>query len=81
MSEGEERTEAELVAAGWQRCFVADEPRLGEAVETYRELGFEVTTVAVRLDDADDGACTACMRLDPERFRVIYTRRDQEPNR
>ncbi len=58
--------------AGWQRCFVADEPRLSEAVETYQEIGFEVLVIPVR---ADDGECTECMRQDPERFRVIYCRR------
>jgi hypothetical protein len=66
------RTERELIAEGWQRCFIADEPRLSEAVETYEELGFEVTLLPVGLED---GECTECMRQQPERFKVIYTRR------
>jgi len=65
-------SEQELLAAGWQRCFVADEPRLSEAVETYEELGFEVRLLPVALDDGD---CTDCMRLQPDRFKVIYTRK------
>ena len=70
-----EPTEAQLLAEGWKRCFVADEPRLSESVETYRELGFEVTTRPLRVDGADEAECTACLRLDPDRFRVIYTRK------
>lgn len=61
-----------LIAQGWQRCFIADEPRLSEAVETYEELGFEVQLLPV---PEEDGQCTQCMRLDPNRFRVIFTRK------
>jgi tRNA(Ile)-lysidine synthase TilS/MesJ len=66
-------TDAELRAAGWQRCFIADEPRLSEAVDTYQELGFEVIVLPVR---ADDDTCNECMRQAPDRFRVIYIRRN-----
>ncbi|MBW1880645.1 MAG: hypothetical protein JRJ84_19995 [Deltaproteobacteria bacterium] len=64
-------TEAEMLADGWERCFVADEPRLSEAVETYREIGFEVRLLPVPLDDE---ACTDCMAADPDRYRLIYVR-------
>ena len=66
-----EPTDADLRASGWQRCFVADEPRLSEAVETYQELGFEVIVLPAR---ADDAMCDECMRQAPERFEVIYIR-------
>jgi len=66
------KTEEELLAEGWQRCFIADEPRLSEAVETYEELGFDVTLLPV---PPEDGECTVCMQQQPERFKVIYTRR------
>jgi hypothetical protein len=70
--------EAQLLAQGWVRQFLADEPRLGEAVAQYRELGFEV-----RLEPLDPAACAAsngCAACfgSPElaaRFRVIFTRR------
>ena len=65
-------SDAELRGAGWNRCFIADEPRLSEAVETYRDIGFEVLVVPVR---ADDAACTECMRARPDAFRVIYVRK------
>jgi hypothetical protein len=65
-------TQLELVARGWERRFIYDEPRLSEAVDTYRELGFEVLLLPVAVDDRD---CTECMLQEPDRFRVIYTRK------
>ena len=61
----------ELAAQGWKRCFIADEPRLSEAVETYEELGLEVLLVQVTERDAE---CTECMKQAPARFWLIYTR-------
>lgn len=65
------RTGAELLAQGWERRFIYDEPRLSEAVEIYRELGLDVVLLAVAPDDVD---CSECMKEDPGRYRVIYTR-------
>ena len=57
---------------------MADEPRLGEAVQLYQDLGFQV-----HLEDVDpvacqqDAGCSACFET-PEaaaRFKVIFTRR------
>ncbi len=59
---------------GWQRCFVADEPRLSEAVQAYEEIGYEVLLIPV---PANDGACTECIRLAPQRYRLIYVRARQ----
>jgi hypothetical protein len=67
----------ELVDQGWTRQFWAQEPRLGEAVELYREAGFQV--LLEPLDPAAcrrEGGCTACFQA-PEvaaRFKIIYTR-------
>jgi hypothetical protein len=69
---GSPKTEAEALAAGYKRNFVADGPRLSEMIETYRELGFEVITVPISLDSAD---CNECMKQNPDKFQVIYTRR------
>jgi hypothetical protein len=72
------KKEAELIAQGWEKRFMADEPRLGEAVEEYRGLGFEVLLVAVdskACADSDD--CTTCLET-PEaagRMEIIFTRR------
>ena len=62
---------SEARAAGWKRCFIADEPRLSDAVEAYEEMGLEVALVPVELDGPE---CTECMKQQPERYRVIYTR-------
>jgi hypothetical protein len=67
-----------LEADGWKRCFVADEPRLSEAIETYRELGFEVALAPVA---APDGECATCSMADPQRYRVIYVRRPPSASR
>ncbi len=72
MTEHEHEHEHEHEDGGWQRCFIADEPRLSEAVQTYEELGFEVKLVPVSDGDAE---CTECMKMAPDRFKVIYTRR------
>lgn len=74
---GEQRAfdSRELSAAGWRRRSVASEPRLGEAVAMYRNLGYEVLLVPLLREDPG-GSCTACFDADasPERYQVIYTR-------
>ena len=65
------RAPADLLDAGFRRCFTAAEPRLSEAVEAYRELGFEVALLPVA---DDEPGCTECLRAEPDRFRTIYVR-------
>jgi len=69
--------DARLLADGWVKQFMADEPRLSEAVEEYLALGFQV-----HLEPVDPAACaggsgcTACFEM-PEvaaRFKIIFTR-------
>jgi hypothetical protein len=76
--------EEELVNAGWEKRFVACEPRLSEMVDMYREIGFEVLLEplparedpsAEEASSCEDKGCTACFDADPERYRVIFTRR------
>lgn len=62
--------DAALINQGWKRCFVADHARIQDVVETYQEMGFEVTSLPVR---ACDDACSACFS-DGMRH-MIYTRR------
>lgn len=61
----------ELEEAGWTFRFVADEPRLGEAVESYESLGMEVLLDPVR---ADSDECAACLKNCFDRCKAIYTR-------
>jgi len=69
---GHDVSAPDLEAQGWQRCFVAGEPRLSEAIATYRELGFDVRLVPVPIED---GVCAECMKAAPDEFRLIYTRK------
>ncbi len=71
MTRPDERTPAELLREGFRRCFIAEEPRLSEAVEAYHEIGCQVVLVAVA---DDEPGCTACMRSEPDRYRTIYVR-------
>jgi hypothetical protein len=74
------KREEELLAEGWERRFVATEPRLQEAVELYQEIGFDVLLEPLPKDaelkdsGCAESGCTACFDVDPERYRIIYTR-------
>ena len=61
-----------LEKEGWERRTVTDEPRLSEMVELYEELDFEVLVLPVEPEDLD--GCTACIDLEPDRYRTIFTR-------
>jgi hypothetical protein len=67
------KREEELLAQGWTRQFVANEPRLSEAVEVYRSLGLEVHLEPLPAQ-AQEGECRTCLDVAPEQFRIIYTR-------
>ena len=64
---------------GWVRKNVASEPLLGETVEMYRELGYEVRLVPLldqRATEGGEGSCTACYSgEDPARYQIIYVRK------
>ena len=62
---------------GWQRRFLATDPRLSEACEAYRELSLEVVLVCALKDRVSDQDCRECL----EGTYVIYTRkaRDSRP--
>lgn len=69
------------VKDGWTRRFIACEPRLSEAVELYRETGFEVLLAELPEEtgcedctEDDEQGCRICYRGDEDRYRVIYTR-------
>jgi hypothetical protein len=72
------RREEELLSLGWEKRFLADEPRLSEMKEMYESIGFEVLLEPLpgteELKSCAESGCTACMDLDPGRYRTIYTR-------
>ena len=65
--------EVELGKEGWSRQFTADEPRLSEAVELYKSLGFEVYLEPVVPDESSE-ECAACLEVMCSRYKTIYTR-------
>jgi hypothetical protein len=76
----EMKREEELNTAGWEKRFIACEPRLSEMVETYKEIGFEVlleplpAKEEMDAESCEESGCTACFDVDRERYRIIYTR-------
>jgi hypothetical protein len=71
--------EGELIREGWTRRFVASEPRLSEAVELYRSMGYEVyleplPVVDCTSADEESGECRACFKGFEDRYKTIYTR-------
>jgi hypothetical protein len=61
---------------GWERRFIADPQRAAEAVEIYRQAGFEVRTEAAIPDDLRE-ECDSCSLVKAGLFQVIYTRRTE----
>jgi hypothetical protein len=79
----------ELERQGWARQFVANEPRLSEAVELYRETGFEVhleplpkaqacDTCAGTQDNKEQGECRVCFEGFEDQYKIIFTRRRKD---
>ena len=61
-----------LEKEGWTKRSILDEPRLSEAVELYRSLGFEVRLEPVRPGNMK--GCTSCLEYGTENYKVVYTR-------
>jgi hypothetical protein len=68
--------EEELVKEGWEKQTAYDEPRLSEIVEMYREMDLEVHLEP--FDSKGEPGCAECMISSPERFKTIYTRKEQQ---
>jgi hypothetical protein len=78
--------EEELESDGWTRQFVAGEPRLSEAADMYRELGFEVLLEPLPgVPDCEtcggaegEAECRACFDGVEHLYKIIYTRRPEK---
>jgi hypothetical protein len=74
------KREEELIRQGWQRRFVAAEPRLSEMAALYEETGYEVhlePLAAVEASDKDRegcGGCMICFKGSEDQYQVIYSR-------
>lgn len=71
---GGKRREEELKREGWTRRFTIDEPRLSEAVELYKSLGYEVHLEPASFDEAIE-ECKTCLLADCSKYKTIYTRK------
>ena len=70
-----------LQQEGWTRQFIANEPRLSEAVELYKQSGFDVHLEPVPSEDERDrcpqgeaGECRVCFEGKEDQYKIIYTR-------
>jgi hypothetical protein len=72
--------EEKLKGQGWEKRFVASEPRLSEAVDLYESIGFDVLLEPLPDDEelkkggCGTSGCTACFETDKERYRIIFTK-------
>ena len=62
-----------LRSEGWVQRFTASGPRLQEAIENYRMLGYEVKTVRVR--KLGGNGCTVCFEDESDDTVMIFTKR------
>lgn len=67
--------ERDLIALGYEKRGVFDEPRLSEVVELYKELGFEV--VILDYEGGEEEGCLACFKSDDRKglYKVVFTRK------
>ena len=74
------KREDELAKEGWQKRFVAEEPRLSEMIELYKATGFEVHLEPLSaVEEPDEGSgecqeCRICFEGTEDRYQVIFTR-------
>ncbi len=71
---GGKSNEEELKREGWMRQFTTDEPRLSEAVELYRSLGYEVHLEPAAFSKENE-TCKECIQANCQKCKTIYIRR------
>jgi len=74
MPEFERPPDPKLVAAGWERRFMADARRAAEYAEIYSSMGFEVKAEPIRREEVDPD-CGDCGLILHRLIVTIYTRR------
>jgi hypothetical protein len=90
-NESKSRVE-QLEKEGWVKQFVANEPRLSEAADLYRESGFEVhleplakgqecESSAGAEDQKEQGECRVCFEGFEDQYKIIFTRRRKDSKR
>ncbi len=62
-----------LRSEGWEPRFSASGPRLAEAIENYKRLGYEVKTISVKGLVAE--GCKICFEDESDDSAMIFTRK------
>lgn len=83
MSEDQSRSNI-LESEGWEKKFIASEPRLSEAVEVYKEAGFEIhleplpkepeCKTCTGKEEKNGGECRVCFEGIEDKFKIIYVK-------
>ncbi len=68
------KREEELKKNGWMKQNTIGEPRLGECVELYKSLGYEVHLELVRPKEMTE-ECRKCYEKELGTVKTIYTRK------
>lgn len=63
-----------LERQGWIRQFIADEPRLSEAVELYKSLGYEVRLQPITREEMNDECKKCLLYQNRDKYKIIYIR-------
>jgi len=82
----EEAVVKTLEQQGWSKKFVANEPRLSEAVEMYKEAGLKVHLEPLPPQPRHPseekcelgGGCHHCFEGFGEQYKIIFTRPDED---
>jgi hypothetical protein len=72
----------ELQKQGWTARFIAEEPRLSEAVDQYKASGFEVRVEPMPKDvpcadcinEETENQCRVCFSGHEDQYKLIFTR-------
>ena len=60
----------------WEKRNIIEEERVRELTELYESIGFQVMVKNFQPEEQSE-ECTECMKLNPEKYKVIYTRREK----
>ena len=75
-----------LEAEGWTKMLIANEPRLSEAVELYKESGFDVHLEPLPKEpecnecpgEDEEAECRVCFEGSEDQYKIIYTRQKKD---
>ena len=75
LSEAQLAADPARLAAGWERRFVIERPRVAELLRLYEASGYEAVADPLRADASQDEGCAACPVAGALEFCMVYTRR------